>query len=102
MARADMNSLAERDVTPLPSRQPAAAATPAEPTAPTASAKRHGRPGERTGPVAGGEPEEALGVDVPVSMKRELKATSANHGEKMKHVVARAIRRELDRMKETE
>lgn len=94
MAKADMTKLAGRDVTPVPE----ASAPPA--SAPEPVQRR--RTGERAAAVAGGEPEEALGVDVPVSMKRELKATAANHGEKMKHVVARAIRRELDRMKESE
>jgi hypothetical protein len=98
MARANLSSLADRDVKPLPPRtDPGPGATPAEQTAPTASTKRHGRPGEGSTPS---EPEEALGADVPTALKRELKAAAAIHGEKMKHIVARAIRRELDRMNE--
>ena len=96
---ADMSKMLGRTVTGVPDAE-TAPATPSPTPEPAATRTR--RTGERTGPVAGGEPEEALGVDVPVVLKRELKATSANHGEKMKHVVARAIRRELDRMKESE
>lgn len=85
MARANLSKLADRDVTPVP--------TPAEPSTSAPAARR--RSAE---PVDSDVEEEALGTDVPKALKRELKTAAAIHGEKMKHIVARAIRRELDRM----
>jgi len=87
MARANLSKLADRDVTPVP-----AESAPAAPSTPSPSLAARIRPAEP--PVE----EEALGTDVPKALKRELKTAAAVHGEKMKHIVARAIRRELDRM----
>jgi len=92
MARANLSKLADRDVTPVPVAEP----TPAEPSTPAPAARR--RSAE---PVDSDVEEEALGTDVPKALKRELKTAAAIHGEKMKHIVARAIRRELDRMNES-
>jgi len=91
MARANLSKLADRDVTPVPAAEP----TPAAPSTPDPAPITRRRSAE---PVDSDVEEEALGTDVPKALKRELKTAAAIHGEKMKHIVARAIRRELDRM----
>ena len=93
MPRANLSKLADRDVTPVPAAEPA-------PATPAPAQTR--RPAETSTETASdAEREEPLNTELPVSLKRELKATAAAHGEKMKYVVARAIRHELDRMKES-
>jgi hypothetical protein len=89
MPRANLSKLADRDVTPVPTAEPAPS---------TAAPAQSRRPAET---ASDAEREEPLNTELPVSLKRELKATAAAHGEKMKYVVARAIRRELDRMQES-
>ena len=91
----DMTKMLGRTVTPVPDAD-------AAPAAPAPQTNRRWRLGEGREAALMSEQEEALGTDVPASLKRELKLAAVTHGEKMKHVVARAIRRELDRMKETE
>lgn len=95
MPRADLSKLADRTVTPVPESDPAQAPAAAKPARARSTAQAAPQPANDA------EPEEPLNTELPVSLKRELKATSAEHGEKMKYVVARAIRRELDRMKES-
>lgn len=93
MPRANLSKLADRDVTPVPA---------AEPVPSTSAPAQSRRPAEKPAATASdAEREEPLNTELPVSLKRELKATAAGHGEKMKYVVARAIRRELDRMQES-
>lgn len=95
MPRADLSKLADRTVTPVPESDPAPAPSAAKPTHARSTARAAPQPANDA------EPEEPLNTELPRSLKRELKASSAERGEKMKYVVARAIRRELDRMKES-